>query len=165
MNFHLIEGTNVFETKVVGSSFYLDNFLIICGPKAEEGHCKYIEAFLRLDNNNPHDSNAVSVLIGGYKVGHLSRKHAILHRLFVEGLNSTFCVCKAKIIGGWKKANGSEGHFGVELDLVYAEAEFTLNAVFNKGAKLLSLQPELVNRDTGYSAPVSQASNEALILN
>ena len=71
MNFHLIEGHNVFETKVVGSSFYLDNFLIICGPKAEEGHCKYIEAFLRVDNNNPHYPNAVSVFIGCYKVGHL----------------------------------------------------------------------------------------------
>lgn len=43
--FSFNRGTQCVETKVVGSSFYLDNFLIICGPKAEEGHCKYIEAF------------------------------------------------------------------------------------------------------------------------
>jgi len=83
--------------------------------------------------------NAVSVLIGDYKAGHLSRKYAKVYRLFVEGLNSSFCVCNTRIVGDWKRTNGSEELFGVELFIVYAEAEFALTAVFNKRGRLLSL--------------------------
>ena len=53
----------------------------------------------------------------------------------------------------------------MELDLVYAEAEFALIAVFNKRGRLLSLYPELINRDMGFHGPISQASNEILISN
>lgn len=150
MNVHFIEGSDSFGTKVVGSSYLTENFLSIFGPKKEDSYCMFTEAFLRLENNNPYDPNAVCVLIDGLKVGYLSRNHALLHRFYVQGLDCSFCVCKAKIIGGWKNSNGCEGHFGVNLDIAYTDIENSLSGLFHQKARIYNLKPELMNEKIGF---------------
>jgi hypothetical protein len=46
------------------------------GGKSEDGHDHQCTAHLILEDDNPHDNQAVRVDISGYTVGYLSRKNA-----------------------------------------------------------------------------------------
>ncbi|MOA63747.1 hypothetical protein D3C78_1895820 [compost metagenome] len=68
---------------------------------------------------NPHDRNAVMVLIDGYLVGYFAREDAKRHlrKLKKLGMPSTTPLsANAVIIGGWKDKR-SEGAYGVKLDI------------------------------------------------
>ena len=83
-----------------------------------QGKEKDCRAKLVCETNNPHDRNAVAVLISSKKVGHLSRTDAkdyrseLLHS--VGSLRVAYVY--AMIVGGWID-DDSEGHFGVRIDL------------------------------------------------
>jgi hypothetical protein len=70
-------------------------------------------AMLVPEPDNPHDSNAVQVIIENRLVGYLARQHAIEYR---QHLGAQASSCGAKIVGGWKDERG-EGHFGIKLKI------------------------------------------------
>ena len=61
----------------------------------------------------------MSVEIDGQHVGYLSRDDAAAYRSVMRRLTAQGQVgtCAAVIKGGWRKATGEEGDFGVELGL------------------------------------------------
>lgn len=76
--FAKIRGDGRFATEVVGESFYAEAFEALyrahrVGDREDEW---FGDALLRLESDNPHDSNAVGVYLEGCKVGHLNRQTA-----------------------------------------------------------------------------------------
>lgn len=114
-----IEGPGDFEFDAVGESHYQRALDSICGGKCERGHNLECDALLILEDENPHDSKAVAVAISGKIVGYLSRAHAREFRKAIAAAKIDHCVLvvKAKIVGGWDRGAGDEGHYGVKLDL------------------------------------------------
>lgn len=110
--------------EVVGESHYQDALSAICGGPCEDGHDFDCVALLVPEPNNPYDRNAVTVVVGGRKVAHLSRDEAIVHHreLTALGLNGRAVRCAAVINGGWSRPHrggrADTGHFGIELDLL-----------------------------------------------
>lgn len=77
----------------------------------------FVTAQMVLEPTNRFDPNAVRVDVGGATVGYLSRTDApkwsgLLTQLAAEGIVPT---CRARIIGGWDRGAGDEGHFGLRL--------------------------------------------------
>lgn len=67
--------TDTWRFDVVGESFYRENFNSLF-PRAAADTELECQATLRLEDDNPHDDQAVGVHIHGLKVGHLSRSDA-----------------------------------------------------------------------------------------
>lgn len=117
MRYVQLDGDGHYELEVVGESNYQPALAKIAGGKTEDGHELYCDALLKREPENPHDENAIAVLVKGHKVGYLSRPHArklsaIFRQQRLEG-----GYAKAVIVGGWDRGNGDEGHFGVRLDI------------------------------------------------
>lgn len=115
-------GGGAFAIDVVGESHYQKELSKICGGKTENGYQYYCTAHLILENDNPHDDQAVRVDISGYSVGYLSRKNARKFRKLLAvatpGVDVYVAQCPALIVGGWSSDDGEDqGHFGVKLDL------------------------------------------------
>jgi hypothetical protein len=117
-----IPGPGDFAIEVVGESRYQEAFTHVAGGKKRDGCEKYVEAILFPENNNPYDSNAVQVFVGGYLCGYLDRETAVSYReqLRAAGCPGITARCKAVIVGGWDRGGGDCGHFGVKLDLPHA---------------------------------------------
>ena len=115
------EWSEVLWADVVGESFYRENLVSIVKALGETSRfADGVPAVLRLEDDNPHDSNAVSVWIAKLQVGHLSREDAMLFRESVEHLmdDDRSASVGAKIRGGKVNPDGSvEGHIGVVLKL------------------------------------------------
>ncbi len=108
--------TDVFAVTVVGVSFYQEALEKICASRREEAHGLFKEATIVPDDDNPHDFHAVRVEIGGEKVGHLSRKNAIVWRSKMMSDNHSGMIrCPARI--AWDRAYDRAGSYGVWLDL------------------------------------------------
>lgn len=65
-----------YNVNVVGESYYRDALESILGPAAGTTEEVYMPASVELDDANVHDHQAVRIMIGGKKVGHLSRDDA-----------------------------------------------------------------------------------------
>jgi hypothetical protein len=107
--------SRVFSTEVVGESQYQMNLLSIAGKKISDSVEIYVQAFLILEDSNPHDSNAVRIDIDEKTVGYLSRQNAIAWRRRKNSPDKQRCA--AVIRGGWDRGPGDQGHFGVWLQL------------------------------------------------
>jgi hypothetical protein len=118
-----IGGPKEYRINVAGESFYLGSFALLCGPRDVGAAHIEVRAVLKLQDDNPHDSQAVQVTISGYPVGHLKREHARAFRRTVKygplSVHEAF-ECDALICGGWANEAGT-GHFGVRLDLQLAD--------------------------------------------
>jgi hypothetical protein len=119
---HISNGPGKFAFNIVGESHYQENLERIGGPKDEDSKQEIVTATLLLEDDNPHDKNAVAVLINKLLVGHLSRSDAVsfrnaLSKLAPPGQQIRVAECKAMIVGGWDRGNGDAGSFGVKLDL------------------------------------------------
>ena len=114
---NVLAGDGGYDFEGVGESFYQDALLRIVGRKTEDGADHECTAVLVLEDQNPHDENAVAVQIDGQKVGHLSRKDAKKFRQFMARAGLREAACGAVITGGWKRKGSDEGSFGVRLDL------------------------------------------------
>lgn len=108
-----IEGPGAFAMNVVGVSKYQR----VLEVAAEEG--ALVEAVLVLEDVNPHDNQAVAVLIEGERAGYLSRADARRYRadLAAAGDANLSVRCKAKIVGGFETRTGERAQFGLKLDL------------------------------------------------
>lgn len=111
---------NEYSYRVVGSSNYQQALGRIANGKNTKSVEIKTQAVLKLEPSNPYDSNAVAVYVSSSKVGYLPRDDAFDFTAWVrrKGLHAkvnNFQV-DAIILGGWKR-NGSEGSFGVALNL------------------------------------------------
>jgi hypothetical protein len=114
-----IRGDGSFDFEVVGESHYQANLERIAGPRKKDGKQLLTTATLLLDDDNPHDKNAVKVYIDSLPVGHLPRDVARTWRarLRKSGGPVGNYTCAAMIVGGWKKGRDDEGSYGVRLDI------------------------------------------------
>ena len=114
-----LPGPGTFEIEVVGESHYQEALEQICGGRSEESARFVTTAVLVLDDDNPYDAKAVRMEIDGHVVGHMSRENARQYRkkLKEAGHPRITASCKAIIVGGWERADGDRGYFGVRLDL------------------------------------------------
>jgi hypothetical protein len=112
----------LFAFDVVGESRYQAALSDICGGKSESGHEYQCTAYLILEDDNPHDAQAVRIDIDGSTVGYLDRENARKFRkelaVAARGVTVNVACCPALIVGGWSRDRGADqGHFGVKLDL------------------------------------------------
>jgi hypothetical protein len=117
-----LPGPGTYEFDIVGESHYQDVLEAICGGRTEDSAEHFTQAFLYLEDSNPHDKLAVRVDIGGRTVGYLSRKDARSYRKQLNqlGHGRILCKCDAMVVGGWRRSRTDEGNFGVKLDLPVA---------------------------------------------
>ena len=104
------------SVEIVGESYYQKQLGKIVGGKTEDGVKHLCVALLIPEVDNPYDKNAVRVEIGGEKVGQLSSENAEQYRI---SFGNIVGQCPAKIVGGWDRGDGEEGHFGVKLKVVW----------------------------------------------
>ena len=116
-----LRGPGTFFIEIVGESNYQESLIKIAGNYSKDGVEKEVLAKLIHENDNPYDNKAVSIEIGGYKVGHLSKSAARYYRKKVieHGQEGQLAICNAKIRGGWKRGKTDIGYYGVVLDLPY----------------------------------------------
>lgn len=102
---------------VVGESHYQRQLVSLAGGKREESARIETTAELVREPENPYDTEAIAVLIGGQHVGYLSRQNARKYKAVVNETVKNYerATCHATIVGGWNRGNGDEGHFGVRL--------------------------------------------------
>jgi hypothetical protein len=118
MPIHLARGRG-FTFEIVGEASHQEALDAICGGKCEDGHNIQVVAQLCFQEDNPHDPNAIVVLINGKVVGYVPRylapdmREAIL-KLRPEERPVT---CDGKVVGGWLRDEDDEGHYGVKLSL------------------------------------------------
>lgn len=119
-----IAGPGTFAVEVVGVSRRQDVLAAIVDRHGRSGRTVTINAYLVLENSNPHDANAVRVEIDDALIGYLSRENAARYRadLAAAGTPDATLQCNARIVGGFETANGERASFGVRLDLPPMEA-------------------------------------------
>ena len=115
----ITNGPGTYSVDVVGESHYQQALERICGGRTENSQRLVVEAFLVLEDDNPHDSRAVRIFIQGKTVGYLDRETArsFRERMAEIGLTPAAAKCSVIIVGGWDRGDGDRGHFGVKLDL------------------------------------------------
>jgi len=111
-----VAGDGSFSTEVVGESRYQRTLEHIVGGKTDESAEHRCTALLSFEPTNPHDRNAVLVLIDGTTVGYLNRNTAKAFGRWAVHHGAASVSCPAMVVGGWKRRT-SEGSFGVVLDL------------------------------------------------
>lgn len=108
------------EVDVVGESAHQDVLLLLTGGRRTwSGAHHRVQARLEPDDDNPFDPQAVAVTIEDNPVGHLARNIARLYRPIIDDAirTSGVATCRAEIRGGWERAHGDVGRFGVVLRL------------------------------------------------
>ena len=105
--------------EIVGEAIYQAALDAICGGKCEDGHQLSCVAQLCFQEDNPHDRNAIVVLISGTVVGYIPRDLALGMRSSILKLNPDErpVTCDARVVGGWLRGDDDEGHYGVRLSL------------------------------------------------
>jgi hypothetical protein len=90
----------------------------LCGPRVPRGVNIFEAASLKLEDNNPHNKNAVRVELRSKQVGYLSPEAANLFRqqLKAKGIPKGVGQCSAVIRGGWVSSDGRTGLYEVWLD-------------------------------------------------
>lgn len=104
--------------EVVGESYHQDALERLAGGKTEEGADVEVVAVLTPEPDNPYDSNAVGVFVSGLKVGHLRRSVAARYQeaiIRLEQEEAKPIAVRGRIVGGWLRDDGDEGHFGIRL--------------------------------------------------
>ena len=109
-----VQGPGKFACEVVGESKYQDHLERITGGRTEESANIRTRAILALEDDNPHDPNAVCVRIDGLRVGYLPRRFAKSYRAQLAKANGPkghyWCAPVPS-------TDDDRGHFGVRLDL------------------------------------------------
>lgn len=115
---HIARGRG-YTVEVVGEAHRQDALKAVCGRKCEDGHDLKTTAQLLLIDDNPYDPNAVGVIIDGELVGYIPRNTAPYVRAEILRLSPQKgpVTCDARIVGGWDRGDGDEGHYGVKLSL------------------------------------------------
>lgn len=112
-----IKGNGRYSVEAVGESFYKPALHAIFGVSEEDGgEEKHLDGVLVLEDDNPHDKNAVAVTLMGKKVAHLSREVAADFRKAIarDGLSQwkEFAVG----VEVWV-SDDPDDHYSVHVDL------------------------------------------------
>lgn len=120
----MLPGPGTFSVDVVGVTSYQPAIEAAARARKDGARTLTIDAVLVLEDDNPHDANAVKVQIAGRTVGYLKRDIAIRYRADLEAAGAPRIVarCKARIVGGYDRGGGERATFGVKLDLPPFEA-------------------------------------------
>lgn len=104
-----------FNFPVVGESFYQGALAALAH---QHGTRTTFAVLLVLDNDNPHDPQAVAVMTQGERLGHLSRQDARSYRrrLSALRLSELPATCDAQLIGGPTSTDPARS-YGLLLDL------------------------------------------------
>jgi hypothetical protein len=127
-----VQGDGEFEFPVVGESRHQRLLERLCGGRHRSSARHHCTAMLVPEPDNPHDVNAVAVMIEGRDVGYLPRYMASHLNDALQEVGAETAECEAIIVGGWHRDHGDDGYFGVKLDATY---------------------PFAFQRDTGQSTP------------
>jgi hypothetical protein len=102
---------------VVGESHYRAAIEAATGGPKVEGIRAIMWATLVAEHDNPYDSNAVGVFIGGRKVGHLRREDAAAFWPLVERIQvaGRVAYCRADIYGGWNTSPSDRGDYRITI--------------------------------------------------
>ncbi len=114
-----LRGNGEYDQDIVGESFYQAALDATAGGPDIGGVEEYVTARIMPQDDNPHDANAVAVLVRGEVVGHFARNEApvIRDELIRIGLPHG-ALCDAVVVGGWYRDDDDFGHFGLKLDVV-----------------------------------------------
>lgn len=111
------DGPGTFEVIAVGTKRHQQVLTEIAGQQADRG-ALVREAVLQIDNDNPNDSYAVTVLIDNRIVGSLSWPHALRFRDLLSGHRRLLSArCDAAILSPTDTGDADERWFRVALDL------------------------------------------------
>lgn len=106
------------SVQAVGESAFQDELLELSGGRRRYGgsHVQ-TTAHLVPEPDNAVDPAAIRVVISGLTVGYLSHADAVRFRPQVIEVIEEFgqASCSAMIVGGWERAHGETGLFGVRL--------------------------------------------------
>jgi hypothetical protein len=105
---------------VVGESAHQDALLALTGGRRTwSGAHRTVRARLEPVDDNPFDPQAVAVRIEDNLVGYLPRRAARSYRPLIEESieSSGVATCLGEIRGGWERADGDVGRFGVVVNL------------------------------------------------
>ena len=100
--------------EVVGEASYQEDLHRVYRRHGGTVHDLKVSAVLEPEHGNPHDPNAVMVVIDRRTVGYLPRGRAAEYR---GALGRQPAGVSAKIIGGFKLDDGSQAHYGVRLNV------------------------------------------------
>jgi hypothetical protein len=100
------------RVSVAGAAKYQRELIQLAGGKQRESQYIATNAELWREPDNPHDRNAVQVLIAGRVVGYLPRAEAERLASMMDGAGMAAIACQAEIRGGWRDGR-DEGNFGV----------------------------------------------------
>lgn len=115
-----LKGDGEFAFNVVGESYRQGLLSKMAGGRTPDGVNKRVWVWITPEPNNPHDPNAVRIVLDNTTVAYLAADIAPKYkkRMRALGYSSTAC-CEAVICGGWKRPGGDTGHFGLKLDLIW----------------------------------------------
>lgn len=159
-----LEAARWCEFEIVGESHHQPALAAIAGsdPEGVNHHC---QAVLVLDPTNPHDPNAVRVILEGRTVGHLGRDDAADYgeRLAELGVAGRPALCPAYICGGFLLEDGGRASYGVKLGLAWpvelekpAESNSSLSA-----ALIARLRGAPLTEEEAWSAPPVPVADDA----
>lgn len=115
------------RVKVVGVSQYQDAIRVVTGlDEADERPLWEGLALLAPEPTNPHDPNAVQVVVESTLVGYLDRESAARMRPVLEAIAEAdrarvAVICR--ITGGFRLRDGSRSHLGLQLLFSITELE------------------------------------------
>jgi hypothetical protein len=110
------KGDGKFLYKVGGAAQHQEHLVSLVGEHRKGGVEQQVEADMLMENDNPENSKAVAVVIGGLRVGYVDRDMALkLRRQHNDEV--LFIRCQALINGGWLMPDGRKKDFLVHLDL------------------------------------------------
>ena len=122
----LLAGDGLVE--VVGESYNRDAIAAVTGGRHADGVTLRVWAVLDARDDNPHDPNAIAVLVHGRHTGYLSREDARRFRPILEAIrrsDRTAC-CRADVSGGWDRSPEDRGEFRITLHLAAAQYQSDL---------------------------------------
>lgn len=108
---HTLCGDGEFDQEIVGESHYQEQIKLIA-TSLPDGY-NIVQATLELEDDNPHDAQAVAVKIAALTVGYLPRDTAFEYRRFADknGIPRK-ATCPAMIFGG-----DADRHYGIWLGI------------------------------------------------
>jgi hypothetical protein len=135
---------------VVGEQNYQPALRRQAGGRGQEGTVKkYATACLELEPENPYDSNAVRVDIGGQTVGYLPRGETSNYLELLKTIESTGgrATCRARFRGGWDRGAHDQGSIGVTLDISRPPALWRADETYLPADKSISLVGEAAHQE------------------
>jgi hypothetical protein len=117
------------DLEVVGESHYQDALWRVVGARTMERIRMEVQAVLVAESDNAYDRNAISVWIGGMKVGYLSREDAEAYRpglLALQAREGKSIGLRGVIVGGGIREDGP-GFLGVWMS--HDPADFGIAAI------------------------------------